>query len=265
MALRQSVVYPMIKPEAMPLADLCREAKAIGFEAIELWDYDDTLGDVVETARSAGLIVCSMVGHDHVSETDGSHAEGFSRSNNHDRLETELRRSIDLAAEFDIPGLITLSGHRNHDETAYETLEVCAKGLQRICPYAEEKGINLNMELLNSKIDHPRYICDATAWAVALCERVGSPRAKILYDIYHMSIMEGDLIRTLRKALPHIGHFHTAGNPGRNNLDDTQEIHYPGVAAAIAATGYDLYLGHEFVPKGDALDALREAFAACQV
>jgi hydroxypyruvate isomerase len=265
MPIRQSVVYPMIKPDSMALADLCREAKAIGFEAIELWDYDDTLGDVVETARSAGLRVCSMVGHDHTDPKLGSHSEAFSRAHNHDRLEAQLREAIDLAVEFDIPGLITLSGHRNPGETDYETLEVCATGLERICPYAEEKGINLNMELLNSRIDHPHYVCDRTAWAVALCERVGSPRCKILYDIYHMSIMEGDLIRTLRKAMPHIGHFHTAGNPGRNNLDDTQEIHYPGVAAAIAATDYDLYLGHEFVPRGDALDALRQAYSACEV
>jgi hydroxypyruvate isomerase len=263
MPLRQSVVYPMIKPQSMELAELCKHAKAIGYEAIELWDYDDTLGDVVETARSAGLRVASMVGHDHVSKTDGTHAEGFSRAHNHDRLEAELRKSIDLAAEFDIPGLITLSGHRNHDETDYETLEVCAKGLEMICPYAEEKGVNLNMELLNSKIDHPHYICDRTAWAVALCRRVGSDRCKILYDIYHMSIMEGDLIRTLKAAAPYIGHYHTAGNPGRNNLDDTQEIHYPGVSRAIVATGYDLYVGHEFVPKGDALDAIREAYEQC--
>jgi hydroxypyruvate isomerase len=255
----------MIKPGDMSLASMCEQAKSIGFEAIELWDYDDSLGDVVETARSAGLRVCSMVGHDHVSPTDGTHAEGFSREKNHDRIEAELKKSIDLAAEFDIPGLITLSGHRNHDETDYETLEVCAKGLERICPYAEEKKINLNMELLNSKIDHPHYICDRTAWAVALCERVGSPRCKILYDIYHMSIMEGDLIRTIQKAMPHIGHFHTAGNPGRNNLDDTQEIHYPGVARAISNSDYDLYVGHEFVPSGDAIEALRQAFAACRV
>lgn len=265
MAIRQCVVYPMVKPESMSLADLCREAKKIGYEAIELWSYDATLGDVVETARSAGLRVVSMVGHEHESSADGSHAEGFSRAKNHDRLEAELRRSIDLADQFDIPGLITLSGHRNAGETDDETMVVCAKGLKRIAPYAEEKGVNLNMELLNSKVDHPRYICDRTGWAVALCEMVGSPRCRILYDIYHMQIMEGDVIRTIRRHINWIGHFHTAGNPGRNDLDDTQELNYAGICRAIDQTGYDLYVGHEFKPKGDALKALAEAYKRCHV
>ena len=205
------------------------------------------------------------MGHEHSSSTAGSHAEAFSRVANHDRLEAELRVSIDIAVENDIPGLIVLSGHRNPGESDFESLHVCAKGLKRILPYAEEKGINLNMEVLNSKIDHAHYLCDHTDWAVALCEMINSPRFKILYDIYHMQIMEGDVIRTLKKAIRWIGHFHTAGNPGRNDLDDQQELNYRGICHAISATGYELYVGHEFKPKGDPLQALRAAYELCDV
>jgi hydroxypyruvate isomerase len=132
-----------------------------------------------------------------------------------------------------------------------------------VAPYAEQKGVNLNLELLNSKVDHPGYQCDHTAWGVAVCERVNSPRVKLLYDIYHMQIMEGDVIRTIRDNIKWIGHFHTAGNPGRNDLNDTQELNYAGICRAIAATGYGLYVGHEFRPKGDPIAALHETFAIC--
>ena len=138
-------------------------------------------------------------------------------------------------------------------------------GLARIAPYAEEKGVNLNMELLNSKIDHPGNQCDHTAFGAAVCERVNSPRVKLLFDIYHMQIMEGDVIRNLRANIKWIGHFHTAGVPGRNDLDDTQELNYRGICRAIAATGYDLYVGHEYRAKGDVVESLAAAFAICDV
>jgi len=129
---------------------------------------------------------------------------------------------------------------------------------------AEDKGINLCVELLNSKVDHPDYQCDRTAWGVEVCKMVGSPRAKLLYDIYHMQIMEGDLIRTIRDNIQYIGHFHTAGNPGRHDMDETQEIYYPAVMKAIADTGYKLYVGHEFIPKGDVIKAIEKAFETCK-
>jgi hydroxypyruvate isomerase len=144
-----------------------------------------------------------------------------------------------------------------------EAIEAVADGLRRVAPYAERKKVNLNLELLNSKVDHPGYQCDHTAWGVAVCERVNSPRVKLLYDIYHMQIMEGDLIRTIRENVHWIGHFHTAGNPGRNDMDDTQELNYAGICRAIAATGYELYVGHEFAAKGDLVEALRRTFALC--
>ncbi len=263
--LKQSVVLPIFHPNLALTTGLLDAAVEIGFPAVEIWSRTPGCEEVFEAARSRGLVIASMVGHEHASLTDGSHAEGFSRARNHARLEAELRESIDIAARWKIPGLITLSGHRNHNESDCESMIVCAKGLRRIAPYAEEKGVNLNMELLNTTVDHPRYLCDNTDWAVALCEMVNSPRIKILYDIYHMSIMEGDIIRTIRRAARWIGHYHTAGNPGRHDLDDDQEIHYPGVCRAINATGYDMYLGHEFTPKGDPAAALRHAFGVCSV
>jgi hydroxypyruvate isomerase len=265
MPIQQSVVVPMTKPENLPLGEFMREIKKIGYPAVELWSRGNAFAEFMEAAQNNGLRVVSMVGHEHGSPTAGSHAEGFSRASNHDRLEVELTESIDLACKNKIPGLIILSGHRNPGESDLETLRICAQGLKRIAPYAEEKGINLNMELLNTRVDHPHYICDHTDWAVALCEMVNSPRVKILYDIYHMQIMEGDVIRHLRKAIRWIGHFHTAGNPGRHDLDDRQELNYRGICHAISATGYDLYLGHEFRPEGDAIEALRAAFELCDV
>jgi hydroxypyruvate isomerase len=265
MPILQSVVVPMTKPEGIPLGEFMREIKKIGYPAVELWGRGPDFEEFVETAKSNGLRVASMVGHEHESPKAGTHAEGFSRAANHDRLEAELKESIDIAVKNMIPGLIILSGHRNPGESDIETLQVCAKGLKRIAPYAEEKGVNLNIELLNTRVNHPHYICDHTDWAVALCEIVNSPRVKILYDIYHMQIMEGDVIRNLRKAIRWIGHFHTAGNPGRHDLDDQQELNYRAICHAISATGYDLYLGHEFRPKGDAVEALRAAFEICHV
>jgi hydroxypyruvate isomerase len=255
----------MTKPDGIALGDFMREIKKIGYPAVELWGREPDFEEFIEAAKSNGLRVASMVGHEHASPTAGTHAEAFSRAANHDRLEAELKESIDLAVKHKIPGLITLSGHRNPGESDIESLLVCAKGLKRIAPYAEEKGINLNMELLNTTVDHPHYLCDNTDWAVALCEMVGSPRVKILYDIYHMQIMEGNIIRNLRKAIRWIGHFHTAGNPGRHDLDDQQELNYRGICNAISATGYDLYIGHEFRPKKDAIEALRQAYKICDV
>ena len=135
----------------------------------------------------------------------------------------------------------------------------------RVAKYAEEKGVNLNIELLNSKVNHPDYQCDTTAWGVEVCKAVNSPRVKLLHDIYHMQIMEGDLIRIITENIEYIGHFHTAGNPGRNDLDDEQEIYYPAVMRAIAKTDYDLYVGHEFGPKGDPLAAMQAAYDTCNV
>ena len=139
------------------------------------------------------------------------------------------------------------------------------QGLKRLAPLAERNGVTVTLELLNSKVDHPDYMADHTAWGVELCKRVGSERVKLLYDIYHMQVMEGDLMRTIAEAAPFIGHYHTGGNPGRNEIDDTQEIHYPAVMRAIVATGYKGFVGQEFIPKRDPLTSLAEAIGICDV
>lgn len=263
MPLKQCVVLPTVNPKMDLAVDALDELKAIGFKAIEIWGREPGYEAVFEAARSKGFVIASMVGHEHANEAEGGHAEGFSRRRNHERLEAELRESIDIAVRWGMPGIITLSGRRNPGESDDEAMRICAEGLRRIAPYAEEKGVNLNMELLNSTLDHPHYLCDRTDWAIGLCELVDSPRVKILYDIYHMQIMEGDLIRSIRKNIAHIGHFHTAGNPRRQDLDDTQELNYTGICRAIDEAGYDLYVGHEFTPVGDRLEAARHAFRVC--
>ena len=256
MRIKQSLCYPMFKPADMSLDDLFKTGAEIGYAAVELWNRGPDFEEVVATAHKYGLAVASMTGHD-------SLPDGLNKRSNHDRIEAELRESIDIAAQYGIPGLICFSGNRQPFQTEIEAIEAVADGFKRIAPYAEEKGINLNMELLNSKVDHPGYQCDHTAWGVAVCERVNSPRVKLLYDIYHMQIMEGDIIRTIRNNIKWIGHFHTAGNPGRNDMDDTQEMNYAGICCAIAGTGYPYYVGHEFKPKGDLIEALRRTFVLC--
>ncbi|MEZ4711042.1 MAG: TIM barrel protein [Caldilineaceae bacterium] len=256
MPIKQSICYPMFQPSGASLDAVAAAAAEIGYAAIELWGRSADFDEVVATARRHNLTVASMVGH-------ASLPDGLNKRSNHARIETELRASIDIAAHHGIPGVICFSGNRQPHMSELEAIDATADGLRRIAPYAEQKGVNLNIELLNSKVDHPGYQCDHTAWGVAVCEKVNSPRVKLLYDIYHMQIMEGDIIRTIRDNIKWIGHFHTAGNPGRNDLDDAQEMNYAGICKAIAQTGYDLYVGHEFRPKGDALAALRSAFEVC--
>lgn len=213
----------------------------------------------MEAVRSAGLRLASMAGH-------GTIADGLNDESNHDRIEAELIESIDLAVEYDIPGLIVFSGNSVEGQSREEAAAICARGAKRVIGYAEEKGINLNMELLNSKVDHPGYECDHTVWGVDVCQRVGSPWMKLLYDIYHMQIMEGDITRTIREHIGYIGHFHTAGNPGRHELDESQELNYAAICRAVRDTGYDLYVGHEFTPSSeDWRTALEEAHAMCDV
>ena len=160
--------------------------------------------------------------------------------------------------------MICFSGNREGKSDA-EGRDHTVEGLKRVSKFAEERDVTLCLELLNSKVNHPDYQCDRTAWGVEVCKAVDSPSVKLLYDIYHMQIMEGDLIRTIQKNIAYIKHFHTAGNPGRNDLDQHQEIYYPPLMEAIARTGYDLYVGHEFVPKADPIDALKAAFDTCNI
>ena len=260
MRVKQSFCIPCYLNDKVNPGDLFREAKKIGFSAAEFWDREGLKNpdyeETIDLAKKHGLEIASMCGHTSLSD-------GLNKEANHDRIEAELRASIDLAARYAIPGLICFSGNRNDGQSDLEGMAVCSRGLRRVAGYAEEKRINLNVELLNSRINHHGYQCDHTDWGTALCEMTGSPRVKLLYDIYHMQIMEGDIIRTIRKSIRHIGHFHTAGNPDRRDMDDEQELNYRGICKGIAGTGYGYYLGHEFTPKGDPIAALRTAFEMC--
>ncbi len=204
-----------------------------------------------------GLRVAAIRGH--ISAT-----EGLNHRENHDRLEDELGSNIELAGRNDIPVVICFSGNRAglSDE---EGIENTAEGLRRVAKAAERNHVTLCMEMINSKINRPDYHADRTWWAVEACKRVGSPAVKVAYDFYHMQTQEGDMIATIRQNIAHIGHIHTGGVPGRNELDGTQEINYPAVMRAIAATGYAGYVGHEFTPRGNPLRALRQAFKVCDV
>jgi len=168
-------------------------------------------------------------------------------------------------AEFGFPNIITFSGNRKGMSNE-EGLENCVKGLKRLVPIAEKYKVTVCMELLNSKRSHKDYMCDHTAWGVEVCKRVGSDRLKLLYDIFHMQIMEGDMVDTIRENHQYIGHYHTGGVPGRNEIDESQEIYYPAVMKAIVATGYKGFVGQEFVPKRpDPLASLRECVLICDV
>lgn len=259
MRFKQSVCIPMMKPAERPMDDFLAGVAEIGFPAVEIWQrqHMEDFEGFANLCRERNLVIASMIGQ-------SSLGEGLNDPGRHDRLEAELRDSIDVASSYGIPGLICFSGNRREGLSDEEGIGFTAEGLRRVAPYAEEKDVNLNLELLNSKIDHPGYQCDRTSWGVAVCERVNSPRVKLLYDIYHMQIMEGDVIRTIRDNIGWIGHFHTAGVPGRADIDETQELNYGAVCEAIGGSGYDLYLGHEFKPRGDVFGALRRAFEICR-
>ncbi|RSV09252.1 hydroxypyruvate isomerase, partial [Sphingomonas sp. ABOLF] len=181
-------------------------------------------------------------------------AHGLNRREHHAAFEQAFRTGIPQAAKAGVPNVIAFSGNREGMSDA-EGAENTIAGLKRLAPIAEDHGVTICVELLNSKRDHHDYMADHTAWGVQVAKQVGSPRVKLLYDIYHMQIMEGDLIATIRESLPWIGHFHTGGVPGRHNLDDTQEVDWHAVAKSIADLGFQGYFAHEFMPTGDPLTA----------
>ena len=256
MRIKQSVCLPMMKPADYPVEEFLPAVKRMGFEAVEIWQRDDNFEKLMTLCRRHGLALASMIGHNSLKAGLNSEAE-------HLRIEAELKTSIDLAAEHGIPGLICFSGSRHPNVPERQAIATTVLGFRKIAPYAEKKGVNLCMEVLNSKVDHSGYDCDRTAWGVAVCSEVASPRVKLLYDIYHMQIMEGDVIRTITQNIRWIGHFHTGGVPGRHDLDETQELNYGAVCQAIASTDYPLYVGHEFKPKGEVLATLTRTFKIC--
>jgi len=237
----------------IPLEDFAKACKEIGIESIELL-YEKDWG----TVTKAGL-KCA-VGY----ATDWGIPKGFNHIENHEKLIGDFETMIPKAAETGIPNLICFSGNRE-GQNDNEGLINCAKGLRKLMPTAEKYGVTIIMELLNS-YGHKDYQCDKTTWGSALCEMVGSERFKLLYDIYHMQIMEGNIIDTIKKYSQYIGHFHTGGVPGRHELDETQELYYPAIMNAIVKTGYKGFVGQEFVPsQKDKLESLRKCIHICDV
>jgi hydroxypyruvate isomerase len=239
--------------QKIPLPDFCKAIAEMGLTAIDLLEEPDWA-----VARDHGL-TCSM-GY----AGGGSIRDGLNVTANHDAIVRNFERLIPRAAAMKVPNVITFFGNRRgmSDEVAIAN---CVAGLNRVKKFGEDSGVTICVELLNSKVNHPDYQGDRTAFGVAVVKAVNSPRVKLLYDIYHMQIMEGDLIKTIRDNREHIAHFHTGGVPGRHELDGTQEVNWPAVCRAIVDTGFSGYLAHEFVPTRDPLTSLREAVALCDV
>jgi hydroxypyruvate isomerase len=258
--IHQSVVPWCFKP--MPVEELACHAAALGMKSVELcppsdWPLLKKLGLTCAIASSHGFV------------------KGWNHKENWDFCTDIITKAVNASADFGCPSVITFSGMRGDLPAGPEGDEIgkrnFVEGIKRVLPLAEEKRVTLALEMLNSRVDiemkgHPGYQCDTIEWAVDVCNRVGSDRLKILFDIYHVQIMQGDVIVRLKKYKDYISHFHTAGNPGRNEIDDTQEIAYPGIMKAIAETGYKGFVGQEFIPTWkDPVAALRHAARVCDV
>ena len=238
----------------IPLEEFADRSKDMGIKSVELlwpeeWDI------VLERGLDCAISFGSKLGI----------PKGFNDPQYHTQLQDEYRKLIPMAHDKGIKQVITFSGNRGNisDE---EGLENCARGLSPLVKLAEQNNVILTMELLNSKVDHADYMCDRTHWGVALAEKLGSPNFKLLYDIYHMQIMEGDVIRTIRDNADYISHYHTGGVPGRNEIDETQELYYPAIMKAIAETGFTGYVAQEFIPsRGDALASLQQGIEICNI
>jgi hydroxypyruvate isomerase len=241
----------------LTVEQLARMARDLGLDSVELLEPEEW-----PVAQRHGL-TCAM-GYATVPDPRTRLTRGFNRVDHHFWLVPAYERAIPLAAAAKVPNLICFSGNRDGSSDE-EGLDACARGLSALMPAAERHGVTICMELLNSRIDHPDYQCDRTPWGVALVKRIGSERFKLLYDIYHMQIMEGDVIRTIRDNHPHIAHYHTAGVPGRHEIDASQELNYPAIMRAIAATGFSGYVAQEFIPTRDPRTALAEAVRICTV
>jgi hydroxypyruvate isomerase len=252
--IRQSVVPWCFKTLKFP--ELANAAKALGIESVELcspkeWPLLKELGLTCAIAGSHGF------------------AKGFAHVEEHAECHAKLRESIDAAAAFGCPSVITFSGFRRKLSDA-EGIKNMVAGLKQIVGYAEEKKVTLCLEMLNSRVatemkGHPDYFCDSVELSIDILKQVGSPRLKLLFDIYHVQIMHGDVITRIKQYHEYIGHIHTAGNPGRNEIDDTQEINYPPIMRAIVETGYKGFVGQEFIPVREPLKSLAEACKLCDV
>ena len=238
----------------IPLDELCAAAKRMGIKSIDLLNSTQWA-----TAAKYGL-TCAMA-----YANDWGLQRGFNNPAFHEQLLKDYSANIPKAAEAGLKNVICFSGNAN-GLTYEQGLENCARGLEPVMKVAEKYNMLVSMELLNSKVDHKDYQCDRTDWGVKLCEKLGSPNFKLLYDIYHMQIMEGDVIATIRKNIKYISHFHTGGVPGRHEIDDTQELYYPTIMKAIVETGFTGFVAQEFIPaKPNKLKSLKKAVKICDV
>jgi hydroxypyruvate isomerase len=234
------------------LEKLAEESVKIGFKSIELLTIDE-----YKVVKPYGL-TCAMLGRVSISD-------GLNRPQFHEGIEKHLRKHIEFAAAEGLPNVICMAGNRR-GMADDEGLKNCLEGLKRVIGYAEEKKVTVCMEGLNSKVDHKDYMYDFTRWGVELAKKLGSPRFKLLYDIYHMQIMEGDVIRTITDYKDYIAHFHTGGVPGRNEIDETQELNYPAIMRAIVKNGFEGYVAQEFIPRRpDKLASLAQGLRICDV
>ncbi len=235
-----------------PIEELATAAAKMGIVAMDLVDPKEW--DVV---RRAGLRLTVVPGPTSIPD-------GLNRKENHDAIEAKFQPMIEAAAKAKAHSIIVFSGNRKgmNDQ---EGAENCIVGLNRLKKYAEGTGVMIVMELLNSKVNHKDYMCDKTPWGAQVMKAVGSTMVKLLYDIHHMQIMEGEVVGMIRENQQWIGHYHTGGNPGRNEIDETQELYYPAIARAIADTGFQGYMAHEFVPKREPLVSLQQAVGICRV
>jgi len=235
----------------MPLDELCQAIQKMGLKGVDLLGPGD-----FPTLKKYGM-VCTMV-------SSHSIGKGFNRPENFEECAKKVRSAIEAAAEYGYPNVICFSGNRAgmDDKTGADN---CVEGLKKLAPFAEEKKVTICIELLNSK-SHKDYMCDSSAWAADVCKRTGSPRIKFLYDIFHSAMMGEDIIPTFQKHVEFIGHVHTGGYPGRNEIDSSQKLDYPAIMKAIAASKYDGWVAHEFIPKSkDPLKSLAEAVKICDV
>lgn len=237
----------------IPLEDFCKSVKEMGITGIDLLDPPQW-----EVVKKHGL-TCSLP-----QGAGKGITQGFNDPKLHDELVASYEAIFPKLKDAGLTKIICFSGNR-HGMSDAEGMDNCVTGLKRLMPSAEKYGVTMIMELLNSKVDHKDYMCDHTAWGAEVCKRVGSDNIKLLYDIYHMQIMEGDIIRTIREHNKYIGHYHTGGNPGRNEIDETQELYYPAIMKAIVDTGYKGFVAQEFIPKRDPLKSLKEAVLICDV
>jgi hydroxypyruvate isomerase len=242
---------------SIPLEEFAIAIKKMGINAIDLISIEQF------PILKKHDIHCSMVS---ISSSIWGITKGWNKTENHEGLIKWYKYLIDETAKAGFKNIICFSGNRDEEINDEEGLDNCVEGLSKIIPYAEQKKVTLVMELLNSKIDHKNYMCDTTDWGVELVRMIDSENFKLLYDIYHMQIMEGDVIRTITENKDFIGHYHTGGVPGRAEIDQTQELNYPAIIKAIISTGYKGYLGQEFIPKNaDKLASLKSAVELCDL